>query len=96
MARMIATHTPELISIEDDPLVIADRFRENVKRLMAAQHLSQQTMAERLTVLRGKATTRSSVADILNRDHDPGMAWLELFARALDVSVTELLEESDY
>jgi len=93
MRRMIATSEPELVPISQEPLSIGDRFRANVRRLMAAQNLSQAALAARLTHVRGKPVPRARVAEILTESHAPSIEWLELFARALDVSEFDILLE---
>lgn len=96
MRRMIATFEPELVPISEQPLSIGERFRANVRRLMADNNLSQQALADRLTTVRCRKVTRARVAEILSEPHSPSIEWIELFARALDVTELDvLLETSD-
>lgn len=94
MRRMIATFEPELVPVSKEPLSIAETFRANVNQLMEEQSVSQMELANRLSRIRGVTTSRSRVSDILNRPHDPGLEWVELFARALGVHHQELLSET--
>lgn len=91
---MIATHEPELEPVSASPLTIASRLRTNVRRVMAADNVSQQELADRLTELRGRATSRESVKAILNRAAAPSIEWLELFARALGVEEGDLTADA--
>lgn len=90
MRRMIATFEPPLISVTEQPLTIGERFRSNVRRLMSEQHLSQAGLAERLTTL-GEPTRPDNLRALLGSPSYPSTRWVELMARALNVSESEIL-----
>jgi len=91
MPRMVATTKPRLKTIESKPLQIVDRFRENCRRLMTEQNLSQVELRNRICKITGKEITRPAVMQKINSDHAPSMEWIEIFARAFDEPTEDMI-----
>jgi transcriptional regulator with XRE-family HTH domain len=91
MARMIATDEFTAETIDAKRLTIGERFRDNVRQLMADRNLSQAALAERLTAL-GRPITDDAVRKLLSRNNSPALLWVELMARVFDVAESSLLK----
>ncbi len=92
MRRMTPNTTVAPTPLSEEGLSIGERFRVNLKRLMAEQNLSQAALADRLTLM-GEPTNSDNVRMLLKSASFPSSKWIELMARALGVSESELLTE---
>lgn len=91
MRRMIATLEPTLETVSHSPLSSGDILLQNLRLLMGKHNLSQQALADRISIIRGKMVHRERIAQILKGDHSPSLEWIELLARAFGISTRDLL-----
>jgi len=101
MKHMVALTEPRIVSVSKSPLRLHENFVANCKREMAEQNLSQVELTKRVNKVlernnpdsedrNDRPLTRPAVMEKINGTNMPGLEWVEIFARALSVSIDDL------